>query len=317
MAFIFGTKNADILVGSGNDDLILDGDGNDVIAAGDGNDLILAGKGGDIISGGDGTDTITYAASDAGVTVNLATHIGHGGYAEGDFIIEVENVLGSQFGDTLIGDSNDNTLSGGDGNDVIHGGGGHDTLIGGNGNDTLYADNGYADFNGGADTDTVDFSGRTQSGYYYHAGGVYVNLAYQMVEYNGPYFHEWGPKGSIVDVENVNGTNFSDTIIGNWKDNVLAGNAGNDTLTGLDGNDTFVYGRHNGTVDFGNDTITDFSAGHDHLQIDHTIFANFADVQQHMQQVGNDVVITYDGNDSITLHNVVMANLHASDFVFV
>jgi hypothetical protein len=36
-----------------------------------------------------------------------------------------------------------------------------------------------------------------------------------------------------------------------------------------------------------------------------------------MQQVGTDVVITYDGNNSITLHDQQVANIHASDFLFV
>ena len=318
MALIIGTKFNDILVGTSGDDLIFDMDGNDTIVAGDGNDTIFAGKGGDFIFGGDGVDTLHYGASDKAVNVNLATHVGHGGFAEGDVIFEVENLVGSNFGDTLIGDSNANTIDGGDGNDIIHGGGGLDILKGGNGNDTLYSDNSIASFDGGADVDTVDFSGRTMSSYYdYHPGGVYVNLLHHIVDYNGPYYHEWGPEGTIVNVENVNGTNYADTIIGDYKNNVLAGNGGNDMLTGGLGSDTFKFALSNGAVDFGNDTISDFAAGTDHLQIDHTIFGNFADVQQHMKQVGDDVVITYDGNDSITLHNVQMANLHANDFSFV
>jgi len=40
-------------------------------------------------------------------------------------------------------------------------------------------------------------------------------------------------------------------------------------------------------------------------------------LQQHMQQVGNDVVITYDDNNSITLQDVQMVNLHANDFLIV
>lgn len=70
-------------------------------------------------------------------------------------------------------------------------------------------------------------------------------------------------------------------------------------------------------MDFGHDTISDFAPGQDHLQIDHTIFGNFASLQQHMQQVGGDVVITYDANNSIVLHDAVMANVHASDFLFM
>lgn len=36
-----------------------------------------------------------------------------------------------------------------------------------------------------------------------------------------------------------------------------------------------------------------------------------------MTQVGADTVITFDADDTITLHNVQMSSLHASDFVFV
>jgi serralysin len=35
------------------------------------------------------------------------------------------------------------------------------------------------------------------------------------------------------------------------------------------------------------------------------------------QQIGADTVISYDANDSISLYNVTLANLHASDFHFV
>jgi len=318
MAIIIGTKNKDLLVGTSTDDSIFDMDGNDTIIAGDGNDAIFAGNGADFISGGDGVDTIHYGSSDKAVNVNLATHIGHGGYAEGDAIFEVENLIGSKFGDILIGDGNANEINGGDGSDIIHGGGGFDKLLGGDGNDTLYSDNSIASFWGGADTDTADFSGRTVSPYYdHHQGGVYVSLLRHIVDYNGPVHHEWSPQGTIFGVENVNGTNFADTIIGDHGNNVLQGMGGNDTLAGGYGNDQFKFARANGVVDFGNDTIKDFTVGEDHLQIDHTVFANFADVQQHMKQVGDDVVITYDGNDSITLQNVQVANLHATDFFFV
>ena len=317
MALIIGTKFTDILVGTNNDDSIFDMDGNDTIVAGGGNDAIFAGKGGDWISGGDGVDTIHYGASDAAVNVNLATHTGHGGYAEGDVIFEVENLIGSKFDDKLTGDSNNNTMDGGDGNDIIHGGGGVDILKGGNGNDTLYSDGSLASFDGGGDIDTVDFSGRTESPYYYHPGGVYVNLMQHIVDYSGPFHYQYGPEGTIANVENVNGTNFADTIIGDYGNNVLNGNGGNDKLTGGLGNDTFVFAKSSGVVNFGNDTVSDFTSGQDHVQIDHGIFGNYAALQQHMQQVGDDVVITYDANNSITLHDVAMANLHANDFQFV
>jgi Ca2+-binding RTX toxin-like protein len=60
-------------------------------------------------------------------------HIGQvsGGDASGDILIDIENLIGSQSGDTLIGDAGDNSLDGGDGDDHLIGGVGADTLIGG------------------------------------------------------------------------------------------------------------------------------------------------------------------------------------------
>ena len=318
MALITGTKFKDLLIGTKFDDTIFDLDGSDTIAAGGGNDVIFAGNGGDWISGGDGIDTLHYGTSVAAVSVNLATHTGHGGYAEGDIIWEIENLIGSKFDDWLTGDSNANEINGGDGNDTIHGGGGLDKLFGGEGDDMLYSDNSIASFSGGEDTDTADFSGHTMSFSHYgpHQGGVYVNLLQHIVDYDGKYHHAWGPEGTIYGVENVNGSAFADTLIGDYGENVLQGNGGDDTLTGGYNNDTFVF-RNIGLPNFGHDTITDFAAGEDHLEISHSIFANYATLQQHMQQVGNDVIITYDADNSITLQNVQMANLHASDFLIV
>jgi hypothetical protein len=37
----------------------------------------------------------------------------------------------------------------------------------------------------------------------------------------------------------------------------------------------------------------------------------------HATAVGNDVVITYDSANALTLKNVALSNLHASDFHFV
>jgi hypothetical protein len=47
------------------------------------------------------------------------------------------------------------------------------------------------------------------------------------------------------------------------------------------------------------------------------MLADFAAVQSHMQQVGNDVVITVDADNSITLSNVNINSLGANDFLFL
>ena len=60
---------------------------------------------------------------------------------------------------------------------------------------------------------------------------------------------------------------------------------------------------------------TDYSHA-DHIEFDGGVFHNLHQVQAASHQVGNDTVITLDANNSITLHNVLMANLHAGDFTF-
>ena len=42
-----------------------------------------------------------------------------------------------------------------------------------------------------------------------------------------------------------------------------------------------------------------------------------AAVLSHMQQVGSDVLVAHDPTNVVTLHDVVLANLYASDFHFV
>jgi len=80
--------------------------------------------GADILDGGTGTDTAVYSASSAGVNVNLANAGAQsGGDAAGDVLSNFENITGSAFNDTLIGDAGANVLTGGAGNDVLIGGG--------------------------------------------------------------------------------------------------------------------------------------------------------------------------------------------------
>ena len=81
-----------------------------------------------MIDGGSGNDTVDFSGSTAGVSVDLRVALkpvpGLGGYAQGDLISGVENVVGSDFADMLIGDEGDNRLDGGAGDDLLNGGGG-------------------------------------------------------------------------------------------------------------------------------------------------------------------------------------------------
>src|SRR6476619_6644872 len=121
MATINGTNGGDSLYG---------GAAADVINGLNGNDTLKGFGGADRLDGGNGIDTVFYGDSTAGVGINLQTGRGVGGSAEGDTLISIENVFGSNFNDTLTGTSGANQLHGQDGKDVIKGGGG-------NGNDIL------------------------------------------------------------------------------------------------------------------------------------------------------------------------------------
>ena len=94
--------------------------------------------------------------------------------------------------------------------------------------------------------------------------------------------------------------------------NAIIGNANSSVLVGSAESDVFVF-----KPNFGNETVTGFHPGEDTIQFDHTIFADTDAVLSHMQQVGSDVVIAHNPQNVMTLHDVLIANLHVSDFVII
>ncbi|MCK9817320.1 retention module-containing protein [Pseudomonas sp. MAFF 302046] len=153
-----GTSGDDVLVAGSGDNVLNGGDGNDVLTAGsgnntlnggNGNDLLFSGPGNDLLDGGSGIDTASYAHATAAVTVNLGLLGAQNTLGAGtDTLINIENLVGSNYNDTLTGDNHANVITGGLGNDVLNGGGGDDLLIGGMGNNTL---------TGGAGNDTFQW----------------------------------------------------------------------------------------------------------------------------------------------------------------
>ncbi|MDN3222537.1 retention module-containing protein [Pseudomonas nunensis] len=151
-----GTSGDDVLVAGTGNNIINAGDGNDVLTAGSGNnelhggagnDLLYSGPGNDLLDGGTGIDTASYAHATAGVTVNLGLLTAQNTLGAGtDTLTGIENLVGSNFNDTLTGDNNNNVINGGLGNDTLNGGGGDDLLIGGLGNNTLTGGSGADTF---------------------------------------------------------------------------------------------------------------------------------------------------------------------------
>lgn len=143
-----GNRAANTIIGGDGDDTLDGGLGSDVLYGGIGTDAIYGGVGADTMDGGDGVDRLSYATSDEGVSVNLSTGRGSGGYAQGDVFSQIEGLAGSNYADRLTGATGGEVLSGLRGDDVIYGGAGDDSITGGNGKDALY---------GGLGTDTFYF----------------------------------------------------------------------------------------------------------------------------------------------------------------
>ena len=100
----------------------------DHLTGDDGDNLLHGAAGADVLDGGEGVDFLSYAGSDAAVTVNLATGAIFGGHADGDTYSGIEGVVGSRYDDRLTGDDGDNRFHGGAGADVLAGGEGVDYM---------------------------------------------------------------------------------------------------------------------------------------------------------------------------------------------
>jgi len=203
--------------GDGNDTLVGSVNG-DTLNGDEGNDRLQGLGGPDILRGGAGMDTADYSESATGVAVSLASGQGNYGDAEGDVLSEIENITGSDHDDLLTGDSADNRLSGGGGADRVEGQGGADTLV------------------GGAGEDTADYSSS--------AAGVSVSL------WTGRGFYGDAQGDSLIEIENLTGTDFADHLKGDASTNVLRGGDGDDRLEGLGGGDVMIGGAGEDTADY-------------------------------------------------------------------
>ena len=123
-----------------HDKTIATGSGNDIIVADTRTNHVPGGRTQDGLHGGEGVDTLSFENAVAGVTLNLSNHAVGGAAAEMT-LSGFEHVTGSEFGDTLTGNSANNLLTGLGGDDflsdldpgsvdVLDGGQGHDRLSG-------------------------------------------------------------------------------------------------------------------------------------------------------------------------------------------
>lgn len=287
-----GSVHADTLVGDAGDNRIYGYDGNDSIQGNAGNDRMLGyagddtlrgGAGADRLDGGDGLDWASYALATAGVRAELANAAVNSGDAAGDVFVSIENLMGTNFNDTLAGDAVDNRLLGYDGNDLILGNGGNDRLLGYDGDDTL---------RGGEGADTLDGgNGSDWANYTLAATGVRVDLSNAATNTG----EATGDRYALI--ENVQGSALGDTLVGDAGDNrlysyagadLVQGNAGNDRILGYEGADTLEGGAGTDTLNGGAgadqfvfntatgasnvDAVQDFTVVDDTLVLENAIF---------------------------------------------
>ncbi|MBO1908980.1 calcium-binding protein [Microvirga sp. 3-52] len=250
---IFGGGGDDFINARGDDDLIDGGYGNDILWGGYGADAIAGGAGDDIIYGGSGA-TIPYSFS---ITVNYSgitdTAIG-------------ARVWEGVAGGFALDDNSTDYLSGGDGRDQLYGQGGDDTLDGGSGID-------WMDGGSGNDTYIVDET----SDVVIEA----VGMGHDTVKTSTSF--RFASKAEIEVLTatgpasvRLTGNSFANTIIGASGRDTIGGGGGNDHLTGGVGKDAFRFDTKLGnsktdrSVNF--DTITDFNAKQDRIQLDNAVF---------------------------------------------
>jgi Ca2+-binding RTX toxin-like protein len=230
-----GLAGSDTLNGWGGNDTLLGGEGNDSLSGGTGNDRLQGEIGNDVIDGGIDIDTVSYANSIGGVVVNIdessnyqnlggapliptsipistaseptftiAAGTARDGFGTTDILRNLENILGSQQDDVLIGNQLANRIEGFGGNDVLIGNAGADILDGGAGNDTVS---------------------------YLRDTSVSIDLS------TGTAIDGFGDTDTLISIENVTGSAGDDKIVGNADANIIFAGAGNDTVSGRGGND--------------------------------------------------------------------------------
>ena len=312
------------VVGSGSDDVLLGDDGpnefnasagNDRVATMQGDDEIEGSPGDDVFDAGSGLDILefNYAATPVTVDLGAGTATGQGT----DVILGVEDLRGTIFDDTLIGDDGpnvingnvgDDTVSGEGGDDFLHGHRGHDNISGGDGIDELLGMDGNDLMNGGAGDDKFDGSlgndghvggpgndymlatlgndhyqgdeGEDTIDFIFATSAVIVDLPVGTGEGHGV--------DTIVTIEVVLGTNYDDEIVGDPANNTLLGRLGLDRISGGLGDDIIGGGRGHDAMDGGEGyDMVSYADAHKPVTVD--LAQGFA------QGSGSDTLVTLEG----------------------
>lgn len=226
---LVGTAFADTLTGDLGANRIEGGTGADTIDGDSGDDTLIGGIGADSLTGGNGVDWVDYTDSTAAVTVDLDTG-GLGGTAQGDSYATVENIRGSDYGDTLRGSSVANVIDPHISGRIVA-----EVVDGRQGVDTLRVD--YSTFDADIGGGVTGGLGSSSAGVFTHAdgiGGTIDTVTFTSIE-------RFDFVGTSHDDQVISGTG-DDRLIGGDGDDTLISGTGVDTVAGGDGDDNVFYG---------------------------------------------------------------------------
>ena len=296
--------------GAGNDTINTSGGGNDALYGGDGNDYLSASgvfymngnsnnylpSGNNILDGGAGNDSIYSSGGN-----NDSLYGGDGNdmlwgesYARWDgnsyYIFSLANTLLNGVGgnDTILVSSGINdSLIGGLGNDYISM---STSVTYGSGNNFLYlpAGNNYVD--GGPGDDTIQISAGNNDSIYGGDGNDVIMLTNSWTGNGNGSYYNFLPAGNTY----MDGGAGNDTLQGADGNDVLCGAGGNDLLSGMAGADEYFFSGV-----FGQDTImADSTNAQDRIN-----FQGFSHDQISAARVGNDLLLTLDAGNTVTIRS--------------
>ncbi|MEY4980459.1 MAG: hypothetical protein RLZZ352_2729, partial [Pseudomonadota bacterium] len=248
-----------------------------------GHDTLYGGAGQDILNGGKGSDFMTGGASDDlyivddpdDMVVETDANPSTGGV---DTVVLLSGVdrftLGANIEGAMIDSAGSVSLTG---NDLDN------ALLVGDGDHTI---------DGGAGIDVISFI--LVTGDVFTGEGISINLSLSSAQATGD-----SGIYTLLNIENLAGSEYDDHLIGNSGDNMLDGDAGDDTLDGGEGADTLLGG-------IGNDTYVVDNAG-DVVNEDGSLFLGGTDTVRVMglssYSLGNHIenaVILNNGASNLT-----------------
>ncbi|MCL2791349.1 MAG: hypothetical protein FWD79_12050, partial [Desulfobulbus sp.] len=277
----FGAENDIINAGAGNDtvhggagnDTMYGGEGNDTLYGDAGNDTLIGGRGNDRLEGGAGNDTYIFSKGDGQDTIS-------------DVDATVGNIDTIKFTDVLASEISFQRV-------------GDNLIIWYGEDDSITVVNHYMNTN--CRIEQVEF-----------ADGTVWSMT-DLLQAN-PVFLTDGADNLTFGAENdiINAGAGNDTVHGGAGNDIMYGGEGNDTLYGDAGNDTLIGGRGNDRLEggAGNDTyIFSKGDGQDTISDADSTVGNidtikFTDVladEISFARLGNDLVIRYGEDDSITV----------------